>query len=205
MSKKPSRQKRTSSVAYVFALLPLMIFAGIIVLFLTMQQAPPSYPTATTRLQTGTQPQPTTYQAAPDFTLRVITRDGLTGEKFTLSSTRGKVVFMEFIMSWCSVCDRMGPTVKQLHDQYSARGVVFVTVAGRDSHATEEDTARFISEHDVTWTAVYDESMEAFRLYSVHATPTFVIIGRDGKIREVIIGARTYDVLASALDRALRE
>jgi len=205
MSKKSSRQRRPSRVAYVFALLPLIIFAGIIVLFLTMQQAPPSYPTTTTYLQPGTQSPSTTYQAAPDFTLRVITKDGLTEEKFTLSSVRGKVVFLEFIMSWCTVCDRMSPTVKQLHDHYSAKGVVFVTVAGKDSHATEEDTAKFLGEHDVTWTAVFDEKMEAFKLYSIRGTPTFVIIGRDGRIREVIIGARTYDVLASALDKALRE
>lgn len=204
MSRKSSRKSKPSRVAYVFAFLPLLIFVGILVLFLSMQPAPTTQSTTTSQTRT-TQATSTTRQVAPDFTLRVITKDGLTGEKFTLSSTRGKVVFMEFIMSWCSVCDRMGPIVKELHDQYSARGVVFVTVAGKDTRATEEETAKFLRDHEVTWTSVFDEKMEAFSLYSIRGTPTFVIIGRDGRIVNVIVGARPYEYLASALEEAINE
>ncbi len=204
MSRKPSKKERTSKLSYLFALLPVIIFVGFVVLFLTMQQQPPGQTVPTTQTTT-VETSRTSYQAAPDFTLRIITKDGLTDEKFTLSSTRGKVVFMEFIMSWCSVCDRVAPTVKKLHDQYSARGVMFVTVAGKDTRATEEETAKFLQEHDVTWTSVYDERLEVFSLYSVRGTPTFVIIGRDGRIVNIIVGARTYEDLASEIEKALRE
>lgn len=206
MSKKTSRKDRPSRIAYLFALLPIIIFVGIVVLFLAMQPGPQPQQTSTPQTQTTiTRSTPTTYQAAPDFTLRIITKDGLTNERFTLSSTRGKVVFMEFIMSWCSVCDRVAPTVKKLHDQYSARDVVFVTVAGKDARATEEETAKFLQEHGITWTSVFDERLEVFSLYSVRGTPTFVIIGRDGRIIEIIVGAQSYEYLASAIERALRE
>lgn len=204
MPRKTSKKERTSKLSYLFALLPVIIFVGFVVLFLTMQQPPPNQTIPTTQTTT-VKTSPTSYQAAPDFTLGIITSDGLTGEKFTLSSTRGKVVFMEFIMSWCSVCGKVAPTVKKLHDQYSARGVVFVTVAGKDARATEEETAKFLQEHEVTWTSVYDEKLEAFSLYSVRGTPTFVIIGRDGRIVNIIVGARTYEDLASEIEKALRE
>lgn len=200
----PRKSSKKSKLSYVFALLPIIIFVGIIVLFLATQQ-PPTGQTTTQSQITTSQYLTTSYRNAPDFTLKVITKDGLTDEQFTLSSTRGKVVFMEFIMSWCSVCDMVSPTVKKLHDEYAARGVVFVTVAGKDARATEEETAKFLQEHDIVWTSVYDEEMEAFRLYSVRGTPTFFIIGSDGKIIHKFEGARSYEVLASALESVLKK
>jgi len=53
---------------------------------------------------------------------------GLSDEAFTLSSARGRVVFLDFAWWRCPHCNNMEPVVGELATKYGARGVVFVTV-----------------------------------------------------------------------------
>jgi len=75
-------------------------------------------PSATTTTQTP---------GAPDFTLPVIDQNGLTGQKPSLSSFRGKVVLLEFMTPNCPHCKTMASVLENLYRQCGRESVVFLT------------------------------------------------------------------------------
>ena len=140
---------------------------------------------------------------APDFALNVVTATGLSDQTVTLSSLRGKVVFLEFMISWCQVCREMAPSVEYLSRNYEGQDVVFISVAGTQRGATAESTAEFIRQYKSTWTYVLDTDTSVFTTYRVDATPTFLILDRSGVILSRLQGAVSTDAFSSAIDRAL--
>jgi cytochrome c-type biogenesis protein len=154
--------------------------------------------------QPSSQPNPTTGQTsasgAPDFTLPVVGPNGLTGQRVSLSSFRGKVVLLEFMEPWCSHCQTMAPILESLYQQYGSN-VVFLSVAGSWSGANVNDAATFIRDYRSSWVFVYDSSGTTFSAYGVQATPTFFLIDRNGQIASTYQGAVSADTLASDLTR----
>ena len=63
-------------------------------------------------------------QTAPDFTLREV--DSGT---FSLSNFRGKPVVVTFMAAWCSTCLLEQREINTVFDEYSAKGVVFISVS----------------------------------------------------------------------------
>jgi peroxiredoxin len=140
---------------------------------------------------------------APDFELQVVGANGLTGETVKLSSLRGKVVLLEFMVSWCSTCQNMAPAIETLWEMYDPRGAVFISVAGNYRGADEKSTAAFIRDYGTSWTHVFDAEDKVFPKYSVEATPTYFIIDREGRIVSNFQGVATTEAFSSALDSAL--
>jgi cytochrome c biogenesis protein CcmG/thiol:disulfide interchange protein DsbE len=140
---------------------------------------------------------------APDFQLQVVGPNGLTGETVELSSLRGKVVFLQFMESWCHVCQQLAPAVESIRWDYEPRGVVFLSVAGTLDGANAESTAAFIKKYQTQWTYVLDSNNSVFSKYKVEATPTFFIVDRNGVIVNTFKGVITTEALTSALDSAL--
>jgi thiol-disulfide isomerase/thioredoxin len=131
------------------------IVVGLVILFLVVwggySLSQPSQPSTTTTLTTPT-------SGAPEFTLPVVGPNGLTGEKVSLSSFRGKVVLLEFMVPWCPHCQNMGPVLENLYKQYGSQNVVFLSVSGAwpqsagGPPASTSDAAKFIQTYGSTWT-----------------------------------------------------
>jgi len=140
---------------------------------------------------------------APDFQLQVVTAQGLADEEVRLSSFRGKVVVLEFMVSWCHVCQQMAPSIAYLEQQYRGQDVVFLSVAATQGGATAESTAAFIRDNGVTWTHVLDSDNSVFSRYGVGATPTYYVIDRSGKIFTKFQGLVATDAISDAVTVAL--
>jgi peroxiredoxin len=140
---------------------------------------------------------------APDFTLRVVDVNGLSDQSVTLSSLRGKVVVLEFMVSWCHVCQQMAPSVEYLNYEYNGQDVVFISVAGTQSGATAESTADFIKQYHSTWTYLLDTDNSVFSTYGIDSTPTFLILDRSGVILSRMQGAIATNVMSDAIASAL--
>jgi thiol-disulfide isomerase/thioredoxin len=188
--RKPGEVKRERGRGQrlLLFLIPLLL-AIVIVGYIKMQPATPA------SVDVGS--------VAPDFELQVVGPNGLTGETVKLSSFRGKVVFLEFMESWCSTCRWVAPAVESIHEEYDGRGVVFISVAGTHRGADAESTAAFIREYQTEWTYVLDSDNGVFSKYKVEGTPTFFIVGSDGVIVFTHTGVVTTEDLTSALDVAL--
>jgi thiol-disulfide isomerase/thioredoxin len=180
------------------------IIVGLVILFLVVwggySLSQPSPPSTTTTLTTAT-------SGAPDFTLPVVGPNGLTGEKVSLSSFRGKVVLLEFMVPWCPHCQNMGPVLQNLYKQYGSQNVVFLTVSGAWAQSaggtptSPSDVAKFIQTYGSTWTYVYDSSNTVFNNYGVNSTPVFFIIDKNGRVAYTFQGEVAPDTLAADLSR----
>jgi thiol-disulfide isomerase/thioredoxin len=149
------------------------------------------------------QPQTTTTRSgeAPDFTLPAVGPNGLTGQSVSLSSFRGKVVLLEFMVPSCSHCQNMAPLLEKLYQKYGPENVVFLSVSGSWNGENANDAAGFIQNYRSSWTYVYDSSNSVFNLYGVNATPTFFVISKDGRVVDSIQGEVAYDTLDADLTR----
>ena len=70
-------------------------------------------------------------EMAPDFALK-----DLSGNTFSLSSTRGKVVILDFWATWCPPCRKEIPHFVDLYKDYRAKGLEVIGVS-LDRGATE--------------------------------------------------------------------
>jgi thiol-disulfide isomerase/thioredoxin len=117
---------------------------------------------------------------APDFTL--LKRDSTT---FTLSSTRGKYIMLDFWASWCKPCREAIPHWKTVYAKYNDKGFEIISVSD-DSKWTDWTTA--MDQEKMPWTQVIDEfpvkNMPARvgTLYQTHFIPFYVLLDKDGKI-----------------------
>jgi thiol-disulfide isomerase/thioredoxin len=172
----------------------LLVFAAILIIFLVVVGYVISQPP---RQVAGIG------EIAPDFTLNVVTATGLSNQTVTLSSFRGKVIFLQFLVSSCHVCQQMAPSLEDLSERYRGQDVAFLSVAGTLNGGTAGSTASFIREYQSTWTYVLDADSSVFRAYRIGGTPTFLIIDRSGVILSRLQGIVSVDALSSAIDRAL--
>jgi len=117
---------------------------------------------------------------APDFTL--LKRDST---PFSLSSTRGKYMMIDFWASWCHPCRQAIPHWKEVYQKYHNKGFDIVSVSD-DSRWS--DWKRAMDQEKMPWTQVCDEfpvkNMPA-RVGSLYMTtyiPFYVLLDKDGKI-----------------------
>jgi thioredoxin-related protein len=97
----------------------------------------------------------------------------------------------------------MAPTLEELYNQFRSN-VTFISVSGPWQGATIADTANFIKDYHSSWTYVYDSTGSVMNTYGVNATPTFVIIGRDGSIITKLEGDQQKPTLVGYITQALR-
>jgi len=95
----------------------------------------------------------------------------------------GKVALIELAATYCPACVAMKPTVELLRRAYAGRAGVSVLQIDRPEHR---------------------QAIEPFaRLARLHYTPTFLVVGRDGKAHAKFVGPTSYVALSHALDEAL--
>jgi thiol-disulfide isomerase/thioredoxin len=137
--------------------------------------------------------------SAPLFALPRI--DGAPG-RVGLADLQGKVVLLDFWARWCPPCIALRPT---LHDVYLARhsqGVEFLAISSEGSMVDRQEIQNFVRESPAPYPSLFDDQ-EVGGLYRVVSLPHLVVIGRDGVIREVMVGQRSRADIEAAIQRAL--
>ena len=208
MANRPEKEKRKSdrvqlSKAEKIAI-PIILIIAVWVVYSVVTPSPP-----------GSQPSVTNTGSpsglAPDFTLPVVAANGLTGQSISLSSFRGKVVFLEFMEPWCPHCQHMAPVLEDMYAKYyqNNANVTFISVAGPwngpdGNPASASDAAKFISTYGTGWTYVYDSSGSVMNnAYGVNSTPTFFIISKSGAVLTSFQGEEPENTLTAAINSAI--
>jgi peroxiredoxin len=114
---------------------------------------------------------------APDFTLP--TPDGGT---FTLSSTRGKYVMIDFWAAWCQPCRRENPNVVALYGKYKDKGF---DVIGVSLDREKEAWVKAIADDQLVWHQVSELkfwSSEIAQKYGVTSIPSTFLLDKNGQI-----------------------
>lgn len=114
---------------------------------------------------------------APDFTLP--TPDGST---FTLSSTRGKYVLIDFWAAWCQPCRRENPNVVALYGKYKDKGF---DIVGVSLDREKEAWVKAIADDQLVWHQVSELKFwqsEIAQKYGVTSIPATFLLDKEGKI-----------------------
>jgi peroxiredoxin len=120
-----------------------------------------------------------------DFTLP--TPDG---KSFRLSAYRGKIVFVNFWATWCHPCLEEMPAMERLYRARKDRGLVIVAVSVDSNPGV---VPSFVKEHGFTFPIVVDPKLQTANAYGVRGLPASFIVGRDGQMAALALGARTWD------------
>lgn len=121
---------------------------------------------------------------AKDFTLK-----DLKGNAVSLSDFKGKIVFLNFWATWCAPCRHEMPDIEKLQNKYE-KDIVVLAVS-TDTQG-EEIVRPYIEKNKFTFRVLIDSSSDVSDKYSIFALPTTFIIDRQGKIVEMIPGAREW-------------
>jgi cytochrome c biogenesis protein CcmG, thiol:disulfide interchange protein DsbE len=143
---------------------------------------------------------------------------GQTAPEFTIPSTAGEFdlakqtqpVFIEIFATWCPHCQRETVVLNKLYAAYGKR-VAFIAIPGSDtgmdgsSPESQFDIINFQIRFSVKYPiGAYDPNLAVARQYLKGGYPTIVIVGRDKRVAYANSGETPYNVLAAALNAALK-
>jgi len=137
----------------------------------------------------GRIPAPQEGFLAPEFKLETPN-----GQSMALTDARGKAVLVNFWATWCPPCRAEMPTIEKVYQEYQDRGLV---VLGVNSTIQDEppQIVPFINQYNITFPILLDVNGEASNLYELRSLPTSFFIGRDGVIKEVVVGGPMSEAL----------
>jgi peroxiredoxin len=131
--------------------------------------------------------------AAPEFTAV----DG-DGRNVKLSDFAGKIVVLDFWATWCQPAIAALPQLQRIAAAAKSQGVVLLAACTSDSRGefekwTKENAAKFpdaVFANDPIGRNTPGKYAErvSVKLYGVARLPTVFLVGRDGKIVEVLVG-----------------
>lgn len=134
---------------------------------------------------------------APQFDLPTVEGD----RRINLAMLSEKVALLDFWASWCPSCRKEAPRMQALWQRYEPQGVQFLGVNVND---TRDGAVAFEKEFGITFPSVFDPKGEMAVSYAVSGIPTFVVIGRDGRMVYRLFGEMGPTDLPRALDEVLR-
>jgi thioredoxin-dependent peroxiredoxin len=144
----------------------------------------PTQTTATAALQVGS--------PAPAFQLA-----DQNGQVVSLASLKGKPVLLNFWATWCPFCQAERPAIQQIYNNWQSKGLVVLTadLIGTLPTETSANLISFMNSHGYTFPVLMDTNAAVAKAYGVKATPTNVLIDKNGIIFEIQVGG--YPSLAA--------
>ncbi|MCB9849967.1 MAG: DUF1573 domain-containing protein [Phycisphaerales bacterium] len=132
------------------------------------------------------------------------------GNVIEVGGKQDKVQVLVFYASWCGFCRRALPKVEALQEKYADnKDVQFIAVnlderSGRRAR-TEDETIKHYHEMKLTMPMVMDAEKEIAKPYKVTSFPTMFVVGKQGDIEAVHVGARAgFDAtMAGQIDMLL--
>jgi thiol-disulfide isomerase/thioredoxin len=119
--------------------------------------------------------------------------EDLNGNLKTLSSYRGKFVFLNFWATWCGPCRVEMPSMQRMYDELKDEGLEIIAVDIREDQKT---VSKFMKDNNLTFPVLLDRKGQVSGIYGVRSIPTTYLINKDGNIIGRAIGAREWDTVA---------
>jgi peroxiredoxin len=143
-------------------------------------------------VKAGDGPAPKIGSPAPDFTATTVD-----GKQVSLSSYKGKAVWLTFGASWCAACVSEAPDIQATSEKFKADVVVLGIFINEDS-ATVKDYAGRVG---LTFPQVADPGSSVAGEYRVYGIPAHFFIDKAGILR----ATKTGGLSTEQMDKALSE
>jgi peroxiredoxin len=136
---------------------------------------------------------------APAFTL-----SGLDGKQVNSADFKGSVVVVDFWATWCGPCVASLPQLDEIYKNLKSSGL---KVFALDQQEDKPTVQKWVTDNKLSIPALLDSDGKVGQAYGAQAIPETVVIGKDGKIRKVVVGAspENEQALRDAINKALAE
>jgi len=131
-----------------------------------------------------------------------------TGETVSSDDYRGGVLVVNFWYAACGPCIVEAPMLEEVWQEYQDQGVAFLGVNTYDQPAT---ALSFAQDNNVTYPSVIDVNDGRVKLAfaqvtPIQATPTTLVLDRDGRVAARVIGQlASASILSTLVDDTLVE
>jgi len=135
--------------------------------------------------------------AAPEVQFAV-----LSGENFSTSDLRGKVVLVNFWATWCTTCIEEMPKMIDTYRKFAPRGYEMVAVAVQSDHPNA--VAAFAQKRALPFKVALDGNGDIARQFGrVRITPTSFLIDKQGRVLKEYIGEPDWAEFHALVEKAL--
>lgn len=143
--------------------------------------------------QTG--PPPEIGAPAQDFTARTVE-----GEQVTLSSLKGRPVWLTFGASWCAACRVEMPDIQTTFEKEKPRDLAVVGI-----YLSEDSTrvSEFAGRLGLTFPSVPDPQTTVASAYRVMGIPAHFFIDRNGNIQTMRVGILNEQTITESLTKIM--
>ena len=124
--------------------------------------------------------------------------DARTGAERSLGEMRGKVVLLNIWATWCPPCRREMPDLHRIDSSYSERGAAVVALSDEEPQTVRQ----FLDTHGYRFTTGTFASMPP-AISSIGTRPVTILIDRDGRVADMVVGARGYEFFKGWVEKEL--
>jgi peroxiredoxin len=117
---------------------------------------------------------------APDFALR-----DLTGNLHLLSDYHGKVVWLEFWVTWCAACQETLPKKDVLYHSLKNPELVFLTIHVSEREADPDRVISYMEQTGFRFPVLRDDGRKTYDAYGIPSVPASVLIDKQGRIHGI--------------------
>jgi peroxiredoxin len=148
-------------------------------------------------VEATTQVRPAVGYLAPDFTIHA-----MNGTTVRLESVvkNNRLTLINFWGIWCPYCIKEIPELMQFYDQYAGRKVELLGINVGDDPKT---VPGFVLKNKMKFPILFDLNNRVSNLYQVQGFPTTIIVDHQRVIRDLIVGATNYSILAQKVEKLL--
>ena len=163
------------------AIAALFVLAGVILI--VMSRGTQMLPHPATEEMTEEPPPVAAGDKAADFKL-----EDLTGKTVSLSSYKGKVVFLNLWATWCGPCREEMPSMETLYDEFK-NDPDFVMLAVSQDTKGKSAVLPYVQKNGYHFEILLDPENKVGEQYNVSGVPETFIIDRKGRIVAHHMGA----------------
>lgn len=129
--------------------------------------------------------------------------DTIDGDRYRISTERGKWVLVNFFATWCIPCREEHDDLIRFQEAGNASGDA--TVVGIIFSDSPEDVREFREKEGGDWPMVIDPNGSMSVDFGVRGVPESFLVSPDGVVVSKVVGGVRYEALAELLRRARGE